>query len=440
MTVPTTRAVYLAALGVPLALLALFGGFALWLVAGYDLLLLVLALGDRALCADPRALAIRRRLAGRCVQGRSLDVALELSWRGAGPGRVLLREMAPVSFSANRQRFRLLLRPRSRTRVRYRTVPRRRGADAFGPFAVRTFGPLGLIARQQVRPPDPGADRVRVYPDLVSLSAREAALVAPSPWLRGARRGRTRGEGREFHQLRPYAAGDDVRQMDWKAYARRGTPVVREYRAERNQRVMLLLDAGRLMTVQSGDRLRFDWAVQAAGRLARVALAMGDLVGAATFSREVTAQVTPSRGSGHLARLADLLCDARPDLDEPDLGLALRSLMRRNTRRSLVVLFSEIADPRAAEQTVSHVAALSRRHLVLVVTLADVELDAARHRPVRTAADAFRRAAAEEVWLESRRTANALEAHGALLVRARADELAAEAVERYVEIKSLGRL
>src|SRR4029079_8383633 len=114
----------------------------------------------------------------------------------------------------------------------------------------------------------------------------------------GSRRGRTQGEGREFHQLREYASGDDVRLMDWKSFARRGRPAVREFRAERNQHVLLLLDAGRLMTARTGDRSRFDWAVQAAGRLARVALGMGDLVGLAVYSRTLKANVGAGRGPG----------------------------------------------------------------------------------------------------------------------------------------------
>jgi uncharacterized protein (DUF58 family) len=435
--IPTLRCVYLFALGVPLSLLALFGPFASGLVLGYDLILIAMVVADRWAVADPRALVARRHIPSRSVQGRPVDIRLQLRWRSDRAGRLLLRDLPPHGLETERSGFRLRLEPHSRAVVSYEAIARERGEVAFGPLAVRSRGPLGLVDRQAVLEL---ANSLRVYPDLISLSAREASLVSPSPWLRGSRRARFKGEGREFHQLRGYTPGDDVRQMDWKAFARRGHPVVREYRAERNQRLLLLIDGGRLMTVRVGDRARFDWAVQAAGRLARVALASGDLVGAAVFSREIQRHVPASRGPGHLSRLADLFCEVRPDLDEPDLDRALHVLLRQNPRRALVVLFSEIADPRAAEAAVRSVAALARRHLILVVTLADTDLDAERDLGVDRPQSVYRRLAAEELWLEYRRTARALESHGALLVRARADSLAAETVERYVEIKTLGRL
>jgi uncharacterized protein (DUF58 family) len=204
--------------------------------------------------------------------------------------------------------------------------------------------------------------------------------------------------------------------------------------------VLLLIDGGRLMTVKVGGRSRFDWAVQAAGRLAGVALEMGDLVGAAVFSREIKGQVPASRGPGQLGRLSELFCLTQPDVDEPDLQRTMHFMLRKHPRRTLVVLFSEVGDPRAAGAAVGNLGALAPRHLGLMVTMADADLDAERHLAVETPEAAFRRQAAEELWLEYRRTAAALESRGVLLVRARADALAASSVQRYMEIKSLGRL
>jgi uncharacterized protein (DUF58 family) len=180
--------------------------------------------------------------------------------------------------------------------------------------------------------------------------------------------------------------------------------------------------------------------VQAAGQLARVALEMGDLVGASVFSREIKQQVPVSRGPGQLGRLSDLFCLAQPDNDEPDLQRALHFLLRRHPRRTLVVLFSEVADPRASEMAVRSLGTLAPRHLGLMVTMADADLDGARHLQITSAEAAFRRQAAEELWLEYRRTASALESRGVMLVRARADGLAAAAVQRYLEVKTRGRL
>ena len=292
--VPSLRLVWLAALSVPFALVGLLFPPVLWAIVAYDVVLLVAAAADAVAAADPRRLRVQRRVPSSGVQGRTVRVELRLSTELFHAARVVVRDLPPRRFQANVTRFHVRVPARAGVVLAYEAVAAERGVARFGDVALRTAGPLGLIWRQTVVPL-PG--RVRIYPDLITLSAREASLVAPSPWQRGRRRGRSRGAGREFHQLRGYVPGDDVRQMDWKAYARRGRPTVREYRAERNQRVLLVLDAGRLMTVRVGDRTRFDWAVQAAGRLARVALGAGDLVGLAVFSREIKSHVPGHRKS-----------------------------------------------------------------------------------------------------------------------------------------------
>ncbi|MCP3981574.1 MAG: DUF58 domain-containing protein [bacterium] len=435
--IPSLRLVWLVALGLPLLLLGLVSPLGMRVALAYDAVLVLLLIVDRSLTPDPRLLQIRRGEAPRWVQGRPAVVELQLQWQANRASDVILKDQPPVGFSTETDRHRVRVRPGENATLRYPVVPAERGRQAFGVLALRVVGPLGLQQRQRVV--DLTAE-IRVYPDLVTLTAREAALAVPSAWNVGIRRSPIPGEGREFHQLRDYVRGDDVRMMDWKALAHRGRPTVREYRVERNQRVILLIDSGRLMTSRVADRLRFDWAVQAAGRLARVVLAQGDAVGLAFFGRELKNHLPAGKGPGHLGRVADMLSEAAPTLEEPDLGRALGLLMSRTPRRTLVVVFTEIADPRTAEAAVRHVGRLAPRHLGLVVSLADADLDAERFLELRDAEAVYRRVAADELWQDSRRTIRSLEARGAMVVRARADALAGESVERYMEVKRRGRL
>lgn len=435
--IPTTRFVWLVGLGVPVFLLGLLSPAVVRSTVVATVALAVAGAVDAVLAWRGSRLDVRRIVPRRWVQGRPETVALEVRNRGGAPSRVTLREQRPEGIDILDRVLETEVAPHGSRRVDCRVVPRERGTPEFVGVVARVTGPLGLVARQRsfALP-----DRVSVYPDLVSLSTREATLVSPSAWRLGVRRGRFQGEGREFHQLREYVAGDDVRSIDWKAYARRGEPTVREHQLERNQRVHLVIDAGRMMTVRVGDRSRFDWAVQAAGRVARAVLAVGDSVGLTVFSRGDKVTLPSARTAGQLGAIADALCHVRPDLDEPDLGGALTRLLGRATRRSLVVLFTELSDPRAANAALEHIGRLAPRHLGLVVTLADADLERERELPVADAEHAFRRVAADEVWQDRRRVERTLRTRGALVVRARADALAAEAVERYLEIKRRGRL
>jgi uncharacterized protein (DUF58 family) len=296
---------------------------------------------------------------------------------------------------------------------------------------------LGLVARQSVLDTD---EAVRVYPDLLTLGSQESILGAAVSRQLGRRQDKLRGEGREFHQLRDYVPGDDIRSLDWKKFAHRGRLTVREYRAERNQRILMLIDGGRMMTTRTSGRLRFDWAVQAAGRLARSALSMGDQIGVTVYARSIKATLPLARTRGQLGQLSEMLSEVTPDLSEPDLGAALGHVLKRNPRRTLVVLFTELADPRAAENAVNYIGSLSRRHLGLVVTLTDTDLEKERDLPVQEVDDVYRRVAADELWTEFRTTTRTLRSCGAHVVAARADALAGETVRRYLEIKQRGLL
>ena len=105
-----------------------------------------------------------------------------------------------------------------------------------------------------------------------------------------------------------------------------------------------------------------------------------------------------------------------------------------------MVLFTDLADPRAAETAVTCIGSLSRRHLGLVVTLTDTDLERERDRPVREIDDVYRRVAADELWTEFRTTGRTLQSRGIHVVAARADALAGETVRRYLEIKQRGLL
>lgn len=435
--IPTPRLALLLALAVPMLLLGVIDRAGLVLAILFDVGLIGAVVLDRLRAPDPATLGVARTIPDRWVQGRGDRIRLTVRNRTSRSADVTIRDLRPTTFAVRRDTVRMIAAPRDVVTAAYGVVPTERGRHRFDGFAVRTRGPLQLVERQAViaAPAD-----CRVYPDLVTLSTREAVLVSPSTWMLGVRRGRYQGEGREFHQLRQYVPGDDIRHLDWKAFAHRGRPTVREFQLERNQRVLLLIDGGRMMTTRVADRSRFDWAVQAAGRLARAVLALDDGVGVTVYARDVRATVPPARGAAQLGAISDMLSDARPELDEPDLGTALHHVLRKNPRRSLVVVFTELSDPRAAREAVRHIGALGTRHLGLVVTLADADLERERHVEVRDPVSAYRRVAADELSQDAMRTERALQARGAMVVRARADALAAETVERYVEIKRRGRL
>ncbi len=258
-----------------------------------------------------------------------------------------------------------------------------RGLFLFGRIRLRVRGPLGLVERQARFQ---GAQSIAVEPALPSLK-RTLELAASERWRDlGVRLLRRHGGEREFESLREYAPGDDVRRIDWKAFARRGKPMMRSYEVERGQELFLLVDRGRRMRVVVEGALtkeaqqgwtKLDWALDAALVLSAVALSKGDRVGAAAFDRSISAFVAPDKGKGQLARLTQALFHLDARSEDSDLALALRELAARHRREATVIVLSDAADPLSVAEQRAALASAPQRHRLVFAALDDPELRAA---------------------------------------------------------------
>ncbi|HSN91816.1 MAG TPA: DUF58 domain-containing protein [Anaeromyxobacteraceae bacterium] len=434
MPLPTPRAALLFALGTLVALAGMGSPLLpLWLALA-DGAILALFLVDAGLAPRPGALRAARRFREPLSAFAPNPISLSLASAWPRPLRLEIADAPPPSFDASGHRRALALPARARAEVAYQAVPRARGAARFGDLHVRARGPLGLAARQWRVALSRDA---RVYPDLRGLG-RIAGAGAPAPGrtrLRGLR------EGREFSSLRPYLAGDDLRSVDWKATARRGAPIVREWQPERNQTVWLLLDCGRHLSARLRDgRTKLDHAVDAALALARAAAARGDRAGAVLFGTEVERVVPPGSGRLQLGPLAEALHLAASRIEESDFAAAFEAVEARQRRRALVVAFTDLADPDTSALLLARAARMRARHLVVVAAVADSEVaDAARARPHRPD-DAYVRVAAERILAEREAAARRLAASGVRVLSVAARDLAAAVLSRYREVKERGDL
>jgi uncharacterized protein (DUF58 family) len=435
--VPTGLAVALVAAALVPAALAVAGSAFLWLAVALDAAVLLLCAWD--FLAAPRAsdLEVRRIIEPVLSSGIPNPVRLELSLLGVKPVRGQVRDEVPpgVDVRGHQQPFSLSPDAPHATAA-YTLTPPARGDLHLGDVHLRLLGPLGLCARQ-VRLP--AARDVKVYPDLTALT-REALALAVTSDAPSERTMRRTAEGREFESLREYRTGDDYRTVDWKASARRGRTMVRVYQPERNQPVLLLLDCGRHMAGRVDGRRKLDHAVDAALRLAKVSLDAGDMVGVLAFASDVRAYLPPRKGHEHLRLLTESLYRAEAALEESDYGRAYDFAFSRSSRRSLVVLFTDLVDPDASGSLLARTLALRPRHLPVVASLLDEDLQAAATSVPPTVQDAYARQAAARLEEDYQRTALTLRDAGALVVRAPARGFGAAAVNTYLHVKHRGLL
>lgn len=434
-----TRRWFLAA-----AALALLAPAALrWEVAGPLVLLLDLGWvaaflfdGRRALPA--RRLEITREAPAAFSVGRSF--AIRYRWRHPGPRPVTLavREHLPAPLGGAASPLRVLVvPPGAGADEQLELRPTHRGIGTGGLLDVRVLGPWGLAWRQgRIRLPW----QVTVYPSLAAASLRALPLQTLRRREAGLRSVRRPGEGRLFEGLREWVPGDDTRIIDWKATARRGKPMARQYEDERRQRVLLVIDAGRLLTAELDGIPRLESVIDAALHLAHAAVEHDDDVGLLVFADTVQRYVPPGRGRRALRAVLEGLAAAEGRLVESDYPAAFRYLAARSRKRALTVLFTDVVDRTASEALVAHSATLRPRHLPLAVTLRDPSLEAlATVRPDTTSA-AYERAAAEEL-LNAREAALAdMRRRGVVVLDVLPTGASAAVVERYHQLKRRGLL
>lgn len=316
-------------------------------------------------------------------------------------------------------------------------TPVARGTTHFGELFFWTESSLALV---RCRRTATGGQELRVYPDLSAVE-RYGTLHARNRLVEaGVRRQRLRGSGSELESVREWTDGDAFRSVNWKATAHRGNLMVTQYEVERSQNVMILLDAGRLMTPRVDEQRKFDYAVTAALSVASVAALSNDKVGIVAFAGEILRARAPRSSGLSLARLAEEIHDLEPRFEESDYAQAFAYVRSRVSKRSLVVFFTDMVDPVAQSTVLAQIQTLCRRHLVVCAFMNDAAIDAALDAQPRTTTDVYAASVALELREERRTAAAVLRRMGVRAIDVPARQLTTALIDRYLQIKTQGAL
>ncbi|MCC7077789.1 MAG: DUF58 domain-containing protein, partial [Acidimicrobiia bacterium] len=422
---PTWRlAVVLAALGVAhLVIVSVVRVTASgWLLLAADAVVVTFAIADSA-TLPPSRLVWGRRLRPQLLSLRVVEtVAIRIENESRRRLRGALRFALPDALVTPKDTVDVTVPKRGHTTVRFRVVGLRRGRHECLPLELRVPSAARLLVRRYAITT---RDVVPVYPNVKEAQRIDLALRRRRNDDAGLRHTRLLGIGTDFDSLRDYRPDDDFRLIDWHATARRGSPVSRQYRIERNQNVLFLVDAGRLMAAPittppladigpgddpdiadevsahlREDRLAFgrvtapvrrlDVALNAATAMAYVCSSLDDRVGMVAFDSDMQVEIPPGRRSRDALLAA--MCSLEPRRVESDYALAFR--VAGGMRRALVVVFTDLLEDAAAGPILSAVPALARHHLVLVASVIDPDIEAAATHGPRSGEAAYRQAVA----------------------------------------------
>ena len=405
----------------------------------FDVSLFVTAIVDYFVSRRlPEEFKIRREFDKRFAIGDATKVSLivdngstrdiNLRLKDEFPPEMKLDETREVTFVSDAQ---------SVAEFFYSLTPPRRGRYHFGKTAIRFRSRLGLVwCQTEVCEPQ----SVKVYPNMRRAREMELKALGARSFLAIQRRSVRRGEGREFESMRDYVRGDELRHISWTATARRGKLTTRQYQIERDQTVVIAIDAGRLMTGRIGDETKFDTAIHASLALMSACARAGDNCGLVVFGRRVRKYLPPKRGIEHIDAVLESLHDLEPELIEPSYARSFQFIASNAKKRSFVVILTDLIDKDSSNELLTSLKLLRPRHLPLVATIGDRDLIAAVSKAPKEINDVFTQSAAEEILHQRETALRMVESLGGLAIDVTTQTLAPKLLESYLRVKERGLL
>ena len=439
---PSMGWVVLLAISVAACVLTIFAPHFLVVAAAIDVLLLLVAGADLVLLYvyTNHGIEATREIPRTVSLGVPVDSSITLENHCGMKLVGEVRDDLPAHFSTDPTEHALGLPPRAQVTTRRKLTPGRRGSFELEHVYLKFRSHCRLWVRHvrlDVR------DTLKVYPDMKQLS--DYAMLARTNRLSliGVRKTRQIGQDSEFERLRDYSRDDNYRHIDWRSTARRRKLTVRQFQSDQSQRIVFLLDCGRMMTNTHDGFSLLDHALNSMLMMAYVALSQGDSVGLLCFSDTIHSYIPPSGGSSQMNRLLQASFDQFPRLVESRYDQAFLYLSNHCKRRSLVVLATNVIDEVNANAVVDYLGNINGQHLPLGVLLRDRQMFEAADAvasPSLAGADAefamYRAAAAADILLWRDQVIRDLRHRGVLMVDAFPDELTAPLVNQYLEIKA----
>lgn len=384
----------------------------------------------------------RRNLPDRLSNGDENPITIFLENKYHFRTQVEVIDEIPFQFQRRDVLFRAQLNPQETQLIRYQLRPTRRGEYSFGAVNVLVRSPLGLLKR---RFQFEHGKQVAVYPSFLQM--RQYELLASTNRLNevGVKRIRRLGHSMEFEQVRPYATGDDVRTINWKATSRRtdsqgATLMINAFQDERSQPVYCLIDKGRVMQSPFEGLTLLDYAINASLVLSNIALLKQDRAGILTFSDHVGQLLPADRRAGQMLKILELLYRQKTRFLETDYEALYATVKARIRQRSLLLLFTNVETLNALHRQLPYLRRLAKDHLLLVIFFENTELRSLLNQPATNTEQIYLQTIGEKFTFEKKQIVKELRQYGIQTILTAPQNLTADTVNKYLELKARGMI
>lgn len=403
-------------------------------------LLAVLLLLDALSLRQPGTLTVQRQHSENVSLGVWCDVRILIEFQGANrhareKRMISVFDHYPDACHSRNTQHRDWIHSGTLFTAHYQIKPFERGQQAFGKTDLLLQSRLGFWQRRLQLGK---STQIRVFPNFSAVARYTTMNMEQQTARLGIRMQPMRGQGTEFHQLREFRQGDTLRQIDWNSTARQRKLISRDYQEEKDQRVVFLVDCGRRMRSRDSELSHLDHALNSLLLMSYTALKQGDAVGVLSFGN-TTRWLHPVKGVSQMSKLVNSIYDTSTSTQASDYHAAVRYLVSRNLKRSLVVLLTNIRDDNG-DDLLQALKLLQQKHLVVIASLEEPEIQTLLESPVQQFDDSLAFAGAVQYQSQRQQTSQRFNHQGILTVNSSPEAMPVALVNRYFEVKREGLL
>lgn len=377
----------------------------------------------------------QRLLAEKLSNGDPNPINIYLENKYAFPINTRVIDEIPFQFQVRDTDYKLNIKPKQTENIAYDLRPTERGEYNFGKVNVYASTPIGLASRRYQL----GQEKtVPVYPSFLQMHKYELLAISNRLTNYGVKKIRRIGQTMEFEQIKKYVQGDDYRNVNWKATARKNELMVNQFQDEKSQNVYSIIDKGRLMKMPFNGLTLLDYSINASLVISNIAIKKGDKAGLVTFSKKIESVLKASKMGAQIRNIQEVLYNQKTDFSESDYEKLYALLRTRLNNRSLVLLYTNFESISSLNRQLPYLRKIARQHVLVVVFFENTELTRFTRKKVKDVQAVYDKIIAEKFDFEKRLIVKELKKYGIQSVLTAPEDLTVNTINKYLEIKARG--
>ena len=327
--------------------------------------------------------------------------------------------------------------PNKKEALRYKVRPTERGEYVFGKLHVYCATKIGFAMR---RFSFGESQMVKTYPSFLQLKKYDLISLNHSSLQFGIKKIRRIGNSYEFEQIKEYVQGDNIKDINWKATAKRNNLMVNQFQDEKSQQVYSIIDKGRVMKMPFESLSLLDYAINAALVISSVVVRKHDKAGMFSFSKKPENFVVAERRNSQMNLIQESLYNVQTDYSESDFGNLYGHIKRKITTRSLLLLYTNFGSLDAVHRQMNYLRAINKSHMLVVVFFKNTELELLKAQEAKNTQEIFDKTIAEKFSYDKKLIVAELNKFGIQTILTKPQNLTIDTINKYLEIKAKGLL